>query len=315
MVNYGPSDSFLRIDSAVGDYLSRTELKLKKPLKKKLDEYTDKLVSSELPSLTEDMTTYMTTIREAYKRGIMKVEDILLPSEALRTIIKLYNEGKDESYQKVENLCKVLLDKGHLINLNMDFQKNIRYWLCLTLAHLGNENDFFKYVREFDGVQADFLKGFWFRLQEIYKKAREYYQKVLDNPYNVSKRKANTEMVIVLTQLKDYDSAFKLAEELFKEDPSNAYYTSVLFKASVKKKNSREDYCLQMKLIENMKELLVMNRDQFVAAMELYLMIKDFGISREKKYAEIDNLRNRYKSNTIPYLSEAIEDCLTYLGK
>lgn len=315
IIVYGPSDSFLRIDSAVGDYLLRTELSLQKSLRKKLDEYTRSLLSDEYPSITEDLTTYMTTIREAYKRGIMKVEDILLPSEALRTIIKLYNEDDNESYQNVEKLCKDLLEKGHLINLDKDFQNNVRYWLCLTLAHLGKEQDFFKYVREFDSMQADFLKGFWFRQQKQYKKAREFYQKVLDSPYSRSKRKTNTEMVIVLTQLKDYENAFKLAKELFKEDPSNAYYTSVLFKASVKKTNNHEEKDLQEKLIANMRSLLVRNQEQYVAAMELYLKVKDITILREKKYAEIEVLRNRYKSCMIPYLSEAIEDCISYLCK
>ena len=315
IINYGPSDTFLRIDSAVGDYISRSELKLKKSIREKLKKYVDNLVNSEIPSISEDLTTYMATLREGYKKGLVNVENILLPSEALRTIIKLYNEGKNDSYILVERLCKELLNKGHLINLNYDFQRNIIYWLCLTLAHLGHENDFFKYVRQLEGVQSDFLKGFWFRQNGIYDKAKVYYQKVLNNSTNVSKRRASTEMVIVMTKLKDFDGAFDLAHKLFEEDPSNAYYTSVLFRASINKSNWNVEQSLRERLIKNMRGLLVSNRDQYVAAMELYLKVKDFGTTREEKYREIASLKEKYKSKMIPYLQEAVDDCLLYLNK
>ena len=312
---FGPSDSFIRIDSAVSDYISRSEMRLNKALKENLSSYIDNLVKAPAPSITEDLTTYMTTLREGYKRGLVKVEDMLLPSEALRTIINLYHEGKKESYTRVKQLCQDLLDKGHKINLNGDFRKNIIYWLCLALAHLGEETGFFKYVQDINGVQADFLKGFWFRQQGVYKTARVYYQKVLDSPYSVAKRRASTEMVIVQMLLFDYDGAFNLAQTLYREDSTNSYYTSVLFRASIKKKSWRNEEALQRELIRNMNRLLVKNAEQYVAAMELFMLVKYASVSREDKYGRISELQTIYKSKMIPYLEESIKDCLSELNR
>lgn len=310
---FGPSNYYLKIDTAVGDYLQRSKLSIDKKLRYNLENYLANIAKESPVSITEDLTTYMLTLREAYKDGRVSVEQLFLPSIALKTIISLYQEDKQDSYLRVEVLCTELLNKGHIINLNLSFREDVTYWLCLALAHLGKAEEFFKYVLIFRGDRANFLKGFWYRLQHNFNSAKSFYQKILDSPYSTSKKRTQTEMVIVLTQLKDYENAFKLAQELYEQDKDNPYYISVLFTTSIRSKKDVNSDKLQAELIDRMRKVMIKDQEQYIEAMQLYQMVKNLNISRAQKFDKISNLREEFQGKMVPYLNDAINFSIDYL--
>lgn len=315
---FGPSESFLRIDSAVAKYIQQSGMKLNKELRANLDSYIRDFLGSEDKSITEDLTTYMFTAKKAFRDGRLPVEKLFMPSIALKSIIGLYYEADDtngENYRKVVNLCTDLLDNGEKIHLNKEYREDVTYWLCLALAHLGEEKEFFEHVKTFSGNQLNFLLGFWFRNQHDFFKAKKYLEKVIKADKAVSKKKAQTEMVIVLTQLKDYPEAYKLAYDLYNTYPENTYYISVLFRVIVLwGKKEKEHLELLDELRESMSHLLLKDREQYLDAMNLYVSVKDQHIPRTEKYKLIKQLREKYPRKMINYLREAIEYSVKYLA-
>lgn len=315
---FGPSSSFLRIDSAVSRYIQQSGLKLRKELRTNLDNFIKQCISGELPSITEDLTTYLFTAKKAFEEGKLPVEKLFLPSVALKSIISLYYENKgseNHNYNKVVKLCKELLDKGQNIHLNEEYRQDVTYWLCLALAQLGLEKEFFKYVNGLGGDRKNFLYGFWFRNQHLYNEAKLYYQKVIDARHSVSKKKAQNEMVIVLTHLKDYPKAFDLAYELYQGQPDNPYYISSLFRVmTLRNEKSKKARELQDQLKQTMGEMLIKDKDQYIAAMDLYILLRNPAETPEMKFNQINHLREKYGHQMIKYLNEAILYALDYLG-
>lgn len=308
---FGPSSSLLRVDTAVADYLLRGKTKLCANLRKKLDSYVKGVVDENV-TLTDDPTKYMIKCKDLIDRGDFKMEKLLIPSIALKAIIRMYRRGTTAGYEATANLCLEVLKKAHAVNLMDEVKLDIKFYLCLSFAHLGREKEFFFHVKDFQGIRRDFLHGFWFRQNHNYQKAKEYYENVL----NVSRmRKARNEYIIVLTLLKRYDEARKYASAQFEEDPDNPYYITSYFKCvSLCKEREAEDADLMETLISRMSKSIVKDREQYVDAMKLLRMVRDMSFSRTEKYNRIEALQRQYPDIN-SYLKDAIEICRNRLSK
>lgn len=311
---FGPSRSYLRIDPAVADYIKRGKNSLSKNLRRNLDRFLQKIINDKKLSITDDLPTYIHYAQNAYLNGEIKTEDLLIPSIALKAIISLYQDKKD--YSKVKDLCEDFLEKGHKINLNPRFREDVTFWLCLSLCHLKIEKDFRKWVNEFGDTRKAFLKGFWCRQNQDYVEAKRYYQKVLDSRSSTIKRRAKSEMCIVLEHFKQYDDAYILAKENYDEDKDNPYAISILLSVSIKRqKRDFESDRLHQELIERMKGLKIRNKEQYLAAMQLYACIRDRGISKEKQFEGFNRLRTTYpEDERIQYMKDAIKYASIILG-
>lgn len=308
---FGPSATLIRADAAVSDYLQRGKKRLNMRLRNCLDGYVRGIVNENV-KLTDAPTRYMLQCRDMLAHGNFKLEKLLLPSIALKSIIKLYNRGNDAGYEATAKLCKEVLAKAHQINLMEAVRQDVCYYLCLSLAHLNDEKGFFSNVKEFKGVMRDFLLAFWFRQIHNYPRAKEYLERVL----MVSKmRKARNEYVIVLTMMRRYDEAREYASEQYENDRDNPYYITSYFKCLVLgRERGKDDAAIMEELIDRMGKSIVKDRDQYVDAMKLLRFVKDLLVPRSEKYNRVEELRRRY-SDMNSYLKDALDFSQAYLSK
>ena len=111
-------------------------------------------------------------------------------------------------------------------NIDEDLLKEIRYYLCLSLAR-ERDNRFLKEVQEIHGLEHHFLFGFFYRLTGQYKKS-------LDSLLNCLKERANfqrarRELVQVYLLIGEYDQAKELARQNYEADKLNLYHTQAYF--------------------------------------------------------------------------------------
>ncbi len=308
---FGPSATLLRADAAVADYLQRGKKKLDPRLRKSLDGYAHGIVN-ENAKLSEDPTKYMLQCREMIARGDFKLEKLLLPSIALKSVIKLYHRGNDAGYEATAKLCGEILAKAHKINLMDAVRLDVSFYLCLSLAHLNNEKEFFRHVKVFQGIRHDFLLAFWFRQTRNYPKAKEYLEKVLAVS---NMRKARNEYVIVLTMMRRYDEAREYASEQYEQDRDNPYYITSYFKClALSRERGKADAATMDELIERMVKSIVKDRDQYVDAMRLLRLVRDLGVQRVEKYNCVEELARRYPDMN-SYLKDALDISRAYLSK
>ena len=60
--------------------------------------------------------------------------------------------------------------------------------------------------------------------------------------------------------------------------------------------------------------MLIKDKDQYIAAMDLYILLRNPAETPEMKFNQINHLREKYGHQMIKYLNEAILYALDYLG-
>ncbi|SKB34309.1 TIR domain-containing protein [Acetoanaerobium noterae] len=285
-VNIGTNKEYIRLNDIIHDYLIRMSLKLPNEyslaITKSLDAFIHDYNQDEY---IIDLTEYQYMIKRALLEN--KVENIarlLAPSHYLKTMKELYDIRKN--YKDVIILADRVLTNESFIDNHI--KQEIRYYLCLALARK-NDDRFHQEVRKISGAEHDFLYGFYYRLSGKTDKAIERYEEAL------SKRKkfarAQRDLVQVYLSIDDFETAYNLAKENYKNDKKSnpfhihAYFTSLL-------RNSR----VEDKSIELNKLLSELNKNQHNNAEEFYLRCK----SQYLAYCEND------EKQSIDLINEAL---------
>jgi len=247
----GSNHNYIRLNTSLSDYISRSKLKLDAEYNQELKNLTKDFIAQETTYELRDLSDFLFNVKELIKTNPSVISsNYLIPSFFLKTIIDQYKEG---NYKEAVMLSeKILFDSNKFYD---EITREIRYWMCLSLCRMERKDKtvsdkFFACVNDFDTNSKNFLLGFYYRFTDNYAKAEEYYSKVLavDNM-----RKARREMVIVKTGLRKYPEALDLAIQNYEERPVNTYNIEAYFKCLIRKNSpNHEERKILNRLISEM---------------------------------------------------------------
>ena len=246
----GGSNQYVRINAVVADYLSRNKIKLCRQYKNALRQVLREGMARD--DFSDDLSGYLASIQKAIQDDVKHVDKkYLIPSFTLKVII---DEYKKKHYSKVITLSRRFLEDH--INFYEEIVRSVRYWMCMAMCRLQDEN-FFSEAKEFSGYSQMFLYGFYSRCKRDYESAYSYYEKALrlsevdrDKKYVA---KAQHEIVIVLMKLGDYKSALSVAVENYKRESTNKYHVEAYFHCLIRTTN--RDSVLLKRLLDEFKSL------------------------------------------------------------
>lgn len=231
--NIGSYNNYIRINSTLRDYIDRSKLKLEPELNQELSSLTRDFLSQNSEYELKDLSDFLYNVKELIKSDPKKVPNkYLIPSFFLKTIVDQYKDGNYK--EAIELSEKILFDSNKFYD---EINRELRYWMCLALCRVSKKdasasNKFFNSINEFDEKSKNFLLGFYFRFNNDFSKAENYYSKVLEID---NMKKARREMVIVKTALKKYHEALSLAKKNYEENTVNAYNIEAYFRCLIRK--------------------------------------------------------------------------------
>lgn len=252
---FGSNRQYIRMNRVLADYIDRNKLPLKNPYKKRLADYTEKLLQQtddESLDFAEDLYKSKRLLLD--KRYKVKVKpEAILPSVALKVIVEQYRAA---NYNDVIELSKRILYDGHR-NDYESIKRSIRYWLCLSYCKLGEdyrialENE----LRNFTGYTKFFILGYAERNLGHFAKAESHYEQALKAAKNWSysrhTSKAAHELVITQMKLGNYSGALKQAEANYKKEKTNIFHIEAYFRCYVRTPHPNKD--ILKSLISEMK--------------------------------------------------------------
>lgn len=255
----GGNNQYIRVNSIVADYISRNKILLSPKYKIAMETILKSNISN-LKS-TYDLSEYLIGIQQAIRHNISKVnKKFLIPSFTLKVVIEEYQSG---NYDKVILLCNRFIKDS--INFYEEIVRSVRYWLCMALCRLKNQ-DVFKEIDYFDDYSKYFLIGFYNRCLHQDIKALEYYNKALDKVKSYSDKKfvakAKHELVVVKLRMKDYEGALADAEENYIKQNKNKYHIEAYFRCLVRTGSQDEE--LLLSLLDEYKSLSLDKRNEVI---------------------------------------------------
>lgn len=246
----GNYKEYISLSDNMKDFLYRSNYKIKNEYEVKLKKFSeDFLEDVDKDKDNYDYTVINFTLKQNLLDKLKKGENFsyFLPSHYLKTITNLYK--REQRYKEVVFLAREILKDEN--NLDPNLVHEIRKYLCLALARDRNP-ELKNEVQKIKGPEHFFIFGFYFRLLGKSKKAVEYYSKVLELQPNFTG--AQRELVIVLSDLGSYESAFDLAKHLYENsNKSNPYIVQSYLRCLLR---ARKD-----KNISKIKELLGVLKD------------------------------------------------------
>lgn len=246
----GNSGEYIKLNTVISDYILRSNFSLSDEIKEILNEninifkqnmnnpaYLDYLSFSE----------FVYYVKENLKLGNHMPEKFLYSAIYVKSIIELYNSKK---YDRVIDIIKNINENNTFMYLDDQVQNVIQFYYCSSMAR--------KRMPEFESAvsyfkskslyqEYNFLKGFNYRLRGNYKLAEVNYLNVLrDNPNH---DKARRELVIIYTNLQQYDIALDLAKQNYNDSPENMYQIQGYFDCLIHSQPLNQQ---QLQDIENM---------------------------------------------------------------
>lgn len=235
----GTSGEYLKLNSVIRDYVLRSGFKMtddiKSILNDNIEEFTKRIEDPEYMNyLSFSEFTYY--IKENLKNNIAVPDKFLYTTVYIKSVIELYNA---EKYTRVLEIVKEMKQSGLFLNSDEDARNVIQFYYCSALARTKKvefdaEVSYFRDKSLYQ--QYNFLKGFNYRLQGQYQMAENSYLNVLDK--NPRHDKARRELVLIYTNMQDYNTALDLAEQNYRDYPENlyqmqAYFDCLMYKADL----------------------------------------------------------------------------------
>lgn len=263
---FGPSGFFLRLDHFICDYIKRNNILLPKDLESTVLEIAESSVTSS--EITEDVSLYLFNAKQHIIKGKGDSKAFLVPSIVIKSLVDVYNA---RNYKQVIDICDKVGSDSH--SYYQDIHREISYWMCLALCRMAKENEqsanrFWTEIKQIDGADKKFLKGFYYRNIGDYAKAESCFYEALDMSPNM--QRAKRELVSVLLHQRRFDEALSLARENYEKDSDNTYHIHAYFRCMVKKHNlQREDIRVLNNLMEAVRNSYSEKKEELYAAMDI----------------------------------------------
>lgn len=248
----GTSGEYIKLNAVISDYIQRSDFTLSDEIENILKENIDVFYNNMNNSTYLDylsLSEFVYYVKENLKSGKELPEKFLYSTIYVKSVIELYN---NKEYNRVVEIINSLKSSTNFLYLPDESQRVIQFYFCSSLAR-NNDPEFESnviYFKEKNLYQEyNFLKGFNYRLRGNYKFAETSYQNVLsDNPRHA---KARRELVLIYTNLQQYNIALELAEQNYRDYPENMYQIQAYFDCLIHNLPLNEQ---QHKDIENMIE-------------------------------------------------------------
>lgn len=309
----GNTREFLRLNDSVKDYIQRLGYKL-------IDKYNTNLQVHAQNSFKDyeifdrDISDYVISFKEALKQGYQVPKEFLIPSHYVNAMRELYNY--ERRYKEVVTLADRILQNEKYLDKRII--KEIRYWLCLSLARR-RDRRILEEVQKIDGADHNFLLGFYFRIVGRHDDAIQRFNKVLEEAPNFYR--AKRELVQVYLNTEQYDEAFTLARENYFMDKNNPYNLQSYFRCLIKLEGPKQKNELKNLLQDLEKNPHEKAHEMFMTAQAQYhafvenndikaLKVADDAIAAFPKniYPCLTKLEILRRSNNVSELEKTIKD-------
>jgi hypothetical protein len=289
--NFVLSDyEYLKLNTAISDYVSRSRLELDASYKEKLRMVSKALLTEDLDDvLRYDYSSFIMTIQGMIEQHQKVPSKYFIPSLIIKNIIKKYDKGE---YHYVIKICLQLLENSRNYDEQIIWETEYR----LTLAYARTKDErFFDHIGYFNNTTSKldyyFLLGFYHRHKNEKDLALEYYNKVLD--INSNHSRAKREKVIILLSKGEYQEALDLARGNYEKRRTNIYHIHSYFVCIIRRR-----------IMMSEKEISILN--ELIAAAEKSSDIKAEDIARCMK-GEYEYYINNNMPKASSILKEAIK--------
>lgn len=241
----GANKEYIKIHHPIKDYLSRLKAKVSPKYNTKLKDSIKNFVST-LGNKNDfnDISELLYSVKGAILAGHSLPNQYYIPSFVLKTIVDLYYKG---NYQSVISLVDKVLENTK--NLDHTIIREFNYWLCLSLAKTKN-NRFEIEVQKLDGIDYDYLYGFFYRFKRDFDRAQKHLQLAVNKSPNF--QRAKRELVNILLLREDFEVALITAKENYENQKLNAFHIQAYFLCLIRKKyRSKEDKEILDELFKN----------------------------------------------------------------
>jgi tetratricopeptide (TPR) repeat protein len=294
----GASSDYIRVNEVIRDFVSRNRFKVSSAFENKIRQHVRNFIDT-YEEDDRDISDYLFSAQEALRSHDTLPENILIPSVFLKTIKKVYDEERD--YTDAVVLSDRVLIRERFLHATTVNQ--VRFILCQSLARLRAPR-FFEEVKKIRDPDKSFLYGFYYRLTGNYVKAEENLLKALDGDRRKRDPRILGELILVYMQSDEYDKAFELARETYRNRPSNPinannYFTCLLMKNRTPETRAELEEIVQRLSIDQSERAREM-ADSMRARLVAY-----FDEDEPKSLEMIEDAILRYTDITYPLLTKA----------
>ncbi|OKZ68917.1 MAG: hypothetical protein BHV87_15045 [Clostridiales bacterium 36_14] len=234
----GLNNDLLSISPSVIDYIERNS-NINKP--KEIDEYLKCEYNKFKICLKEDdLDEYCySQIEQNLKELIINNDQsdykYIYPSIILKAVVKLYN---NKSYKKAISICKNSLNL--LESWDATIRQSFYFYYAMSVAKVKDNNIFCVLLKQINGeyilekFQADFVRGFYYKLLGKYEDAIKQFQSCLN--INAHFFQPRRELVETYILIEEYDLALDLVSINYKKYPDNIFNIYQYFNCLIRQK-------------------------------------------------------------------------------
>lgn len=290
----GSTKEFMRLNDSIKDYVQRINYTLSRTYEENMINHITESFNS-LNAIESDTSDFFISIKEALKKKIEIPKAFIIPSHYINAMRDLYNN--ENRYNDVIILAdQILLNESYL---DKKIVKEIRYWLCLALCRKRNER-LLKEVQHIEGVDHNFLLGFYYRLKGRNNDAIDKFLSVLN--INPKFYRAKRELVQVYINVELFSDALTLARDSYLLDKSNPFNLQSYFRCLIKTNGHGSKDELSRLLFELEKNPHEKAQEMFLTAKAQYACFIE-----NNKIKALDNVNDAiatYPRNIYPYLTK-----------
>lgn len=294
----GLASDYIRVNEVIRDFVSRNRFGLPLEFATAVRDHVKSFIER-YDDDSRDISDYLFSAQEALRTGKILSDDLLIPSVFVKTIKRIYDE--ERNYGDAIILADKVLSRERF--LHGSTVNHIRYILCQSLARL-RDGRFFNEVKHLPEPDKSFLHGFYYRLSGDYVKAEESLMRVLTRDKKRRDPRAIGELVLVYMQSDEYDKAFNLAKENYRNRSSNHINANNYFACLIMKPRTSETKTDLEKII-NRLAFDSSDRAQEMAESMRARMVAYFDDDETKSFQLIEQAIRKHPNINYPLLTKA----------